>query len=83
MIPEHLQEKNALQIANQIRYSESGMDEYVMKLERFVIVAIKDALCAAESCHDMNNPEYVNYHMRGQYAEQRAIVFLNMVLPKE
>lgn len=85
MIPKHLQGKNAEQILSEVSMrifsSSSNMPcgEYLKKLEEVAILAIKDALCNADDV--MQVKELVEYVNDGP--EQRAVIFLNTVLPGE
>jgi hypothetical protein len=79
MIPDYLKGKSAEQIIGEVggRFVDNvGFDEeeYIVYLEGLLLIAVKDAL--------MNAEEVKELVQEGKYqAQQRAIVFLNMVLP--
>jgi predicted metal-dependent RNase len=84
MIPKYLQGKSAVQIIKEqrerfIAESYNNVDERVrdriMQLENMLLLAVKDALM------NVDNGEIVVINGHLQDAEQRAIAFLNMVLP--
>jgi len=81
MIPIHLVGKSAVQIADEITLRFiSGLhdngEDYIKYLEMLLLLAIEDAL--------MNCEEVKELIEDGEYqAQQRAIAFLNIVLPKE
>lgn len=84
MIPEHLQGKKAEQIIDEQRkrFEQQSnilyltVDQYVCYLESFLLIAVKDALCNADKVKEL-------VQEGGYQAQQRAIAFLNMVLPYE
>ena len=85
MIPTHLQGKSATEIVTEQRQrfiskSYHNVNERIIyriaELEILLMLAVKDALCNAEEIKELIQD--------GEYkAQQRAIVFLNTILPKE
>lgn len=85
MIPKYLDGKSAVEIVDEIRDNfnniETGdlktlREDYIRNLEYWLVLAVKDAL--------MNCEEVKELIQDGEYqAQQRAIAFLNTVLPKE
>ena len=80
MIPEYLKGKSAAQIVGEMgdRFRNSvgavGVEQrYIQYLEGLLLLAVKDALMNADYEDSLSALE----------AEQRAIAFLNMVLPYE
>lgn len=78
MIPTYLQGKSAAQIVGEQGHilREKGMTEkdYILHLEMLLLIAVKDALCNCDEIKELiQDGEYL--------AQQRAIAFLNMVLP--
>jgi hypothetical protein len=84
MIPYYLIGKSAAQIIGEVRRNfaydndknVAVIDEkYIVYLEGLLLIAVKDAL--------MNAEEVKELVQEGEYqAQQRAMGFLNMVLPK-
>jgi hypothetical protein len=68
-IPEHLKDKSASAILAAIEGRNEPLNFYKM----LVLIALKDALCAADG---MGTDEY-----RAAGAEGRAIAFLNEAMP--
>ena len=87
MIPEHLKGKSAAKIVDEERkrFDKQSIvtyltaDQRIRYLENLLLLAVKDALCNADGKNLCGN----DYGLMGSEAEGRAIVFLNMVLPKE
>lgn len=90
MIPVHLKGKSATVICEEMKTRFfnvcDGVNEkdYTLLLEGFLIQAVMHAMCNADgerSGSVLANIE--EYSKLGVDAEQRAIAFLNIVLPKE
>jgi len=81
MIPTYLQGKSAVQIMNEVKvkfidkkYGVINIDDYVKFLQIVLLIAVKDALCNCDEVKELiQDGEY--------HAQQRAIAFLNLVLP--
>lgn len=78
-IPEYLKGKSAAQIVDVmtlkfISGTHDNGEDYIKYLEMLLLLAVKDAL--------MNCDEVKELIQNGEYqAQQRAIAFLNIVLP--
>lgn len=73
MIPTHLKGKSAIQISTEMaqrfwKHPDVTEEEYMRWLEQIVVIAIKDALCAADTETE-------------PHACGRGIAFLNHVRP--
>lgn len=88
MIPTHLQGKNAIQIVDELEKKwwmfehdtpEVDYKNFIRHLEGLLLLAVGDALCNCDK--HMRVQELIAGNTDGP--GDRAIVFLNTVLPKE
>lgn len=90
MIPAHLKGKSAAVICEEMKtrfftLGEGVSDkDYIILLEGFLIQAVMHAMCNADIKREGSYLGHIeDYSKVGIESEQRAIAFLNIVLPKE
>lgn len=85
MISKHLNGKCAEEIVNKMKSRFNSQresyddDEYIIELEKLLLLAVKDALYNADGKNICDG----DYSLMGSEAECRAITFLNTILSKE